>query len=68
MPARGIGGLTKKLEKAEAKGDTNAVNKILADMREKAPLHTIDMGSIVLSSKTSDIIRRRSHSQRLETL
>lgn len=36
MPARGIGGLTKKLEKAEAKGDTNAVNKILADMREKA--------------------------------
>jgi hypothetical protein len=36
MPARGIGGLTKKLEKAEAKGDTNAVNKLLADMREKA--------------------------------
>ena len=36
MPVRGIGGLTKKLEKAEAKGDTTAVNRILGEMREKA--------------------------------
>ncbi len=36
MPARGISGLSKKLEKAEAKGDTNAVNRILGEMREKA--------------------------------
>lgn len=36
MPARGIGGLTKKLEKAEAKGDTAACNRILGEMREKA--------------------------------
>ncbi len=36
MPARGIGGLTKKLEKAEAKGDTTQVDKLLGDMRVKA--------------------------------
>jgi hypothetical protein len=36
MPARGIAGLTKKLEKAEAKGDTTAVDRVLGEMREKA--------------------------------
>lgn len=36
MPARGIGGLTKKLEKADAKGDISGANRILGDMREKA--------------------------------
>jgi len=36
MPARGISSLAKKLEKAEAKGDTTACDRILGEMREKA--------------------------------
>ena len=47
MPTRGIGGLTKKVEKGEAKVILAACNRILGEMREKALRHTMVTDFIV---------------------